>query len=119
MARTFTMADDVLRCPHCQQTVPAPGQEAQTLTLEKLPTETTAAPSAGTDNQQIATAKAFSPPGLPLPGRIGRFAIRRMLGEGGFGIVYEAYDPQLDRAIALKVAKLAGDREQRSKRFLR
>lgn len=54
------------------------------------------------------------------PKQIGRFEIRRWLGEGAFGAVYEAYDPQLDRAVAIKVAKLdRSDAEQRIKRFLR
>lgn len=42
----------------------------------------------------------------PPPPKIARFEIRRWLGEGAFGNVYEAYDPTLDRAVALKVAKL-------------
>jgi tRNA A-37 threonylcarbamoyl transferase component Bud32/lipoprotein NlpI len=37
--------------------------------------------------------------------RLGRFTIVRFLGEGGFGRVYEAHDPHLDRRIALKVAR--------------
>ncbi|MFO0864596.1 MAG: protein kinase [Gemmataceae bacterium] len=46
--------------------------------------------------------------------------MRRTLGEGAFGKVYEAYDPNLDRAVALKVAKLdRGDAELRVRRFLR
>src|SRR5204862_1704895 len=51
--------------------------------------------------------------------RVGRFEIRRELGEGAFGKVYEAYDAQLDRVVALKVAKLDRDAENRVKRFLR
>jgi hypothetical protein len=39
------------------------------------------------------------------PARIGRFEIRRFLGEGSFGRVYEAYDPTLRRVVALKVAR--------------
>jgi formylglycine-generating enzyme required for sulfatase activity/tRNA A-37 threonylcarbamoyl transferase component Bud32 len=40
-----------------------------------------------------------------VPGKIGRFTIRRFLGEGVFGRVYEAYDLSLRRVVALKVAK--------------
>lgn len=55
----------------------------------------------------------------PAPLRVGRFEIRRELGEGAFGKVYQAYDGQLDRLVALKVAKLDRDIEHRVKRFLR
>jgi WD40 repeat protein/tRNA A-37 threonylcarbamoyl transferase component Bud32 len=54
-----------------------------------------------------------------LPSRLGRFAIRGLLGAGAFGTVYRAYDPQLEREVALKVAKAAVQSPERVQRFRR
>ncbi len=41
--------------------------------------------------------------GVSMPARLGRYAVRRRIGSGGFATVWLAYDEQLDSPVAIKV----------------
>lgn len=50
---------------------------------------------------------------------VGRFQVISILGRGTFGTVYRAYDPLLDREVALKVPRFAADDREMMERFHR
>ncbi|HSW27367.1 MAG TPA: protein kinase, partial [Burkholderiaceae bacterium] len=42
---------------------------------------------------------------MPPPQRLGKYQILRKLGAGAMGIVYEGFDPLIERSVALKVIR--------------
>lgn len=86
-----------VRCPRCEQrfvlsSVLLSGEASAAVSLEET------SPLSQDDNGEPSSASArYRPDSEPTMGRTGRFEWKALLGHGGFGRVYRAYDPQLDR----------------------
>ena len=66
------------------------------------PTARTKETDRGVDSIPVAPG-----PFTVLPTDFGRYRIEKLLGKGAMGAVYLAHDVQLDRSVALKVARIA------------
>jgi serine/threonine-protein kinase len=85
------------------------------ITTELRPTDRAALPV-----HDGRTEKVAAPPLIEPEGQIGRFEIRRSLGAGGMGVIFECYDTELHRTVALKVLASKHIEDQTMKqRFLR
>src|SRR5258708_4647834 len=60
--------------------------------------------NAGTEQEEQAQFTFLSPPTQPNHlGRLGHYQIQSLIGQGGMGMVFKAFDETLDRIVAVKV----------------
>lgn len=52
-----------------------------------------------------AGASSIIPAMAAHPERLGKYEIRREIGKGSMGVVYEAYDPVIQRRVAIKMIR--------------
>jgi serine/threonine protein kinase len=113
---------EVSQCPHCGALIDPDSNRvdssSQTDSVEVGSGTPTDSPrsSATTHAETRDWVQTWSRGSL---GSLGRFQLRERLGDGGFGEVLRAYDPRLDRDVAIKVLKQRNPTERVMERFFR
>ena len=52
-----------------------------------------------------ARAHSYKRTSPKIPVQVGRYQIQKLLGQGTFGNVYQGYDAELERTVAIKVPR--------------
>ncbi len=106
-----------VKCPSCEQPTYLVEPASETSVESSQGKQGTLANSAGETSIDQSAPKPTQAAPTQI-GKLGRFEIRELLGAGAFGRVYKAYDPQLERFVALKIPTFLSTDQQRVKRFI-
>ncbi len=117
-----TALGQLVRCPACGHTFEVKDiRPAGQPTPEPVPVQ--AARETAVRAEDDSDADNTCDPDFSVEGRtgqlVGRFQVRAAVGQGAFGRVYRAYDPDHDRYVALKIPTFGPNQDVRVKRFLR
>src|SRR5271165_934933 len=103
-------------CPSCGRNIDSRQDNAETQTEMTQELEGTLEAEPSAPDSSLGWTETWSRGSL---GSLGRFQLRERLGDGGFGQVFLAFDPRLDRDVALKVLKQPDPNERVMERFFR
>lgn len=82
-----------VRCPHCRNPIEF---------VSEHEFDSVNCPSCGSGFNLVADeTKEWSPENLSL----GHFILKECVGHGAFGVVWKAFDPELDRHVAIKLPR--------------
>src|SRR5919108_5458099 len=122
-------------CPHCGQPTEAgrclscDSASAPVMVADVVPVDTTGLPPGATFgvSSGVRGVATIGSTGVTLPIRLGplkvgeafgpRYQIIKLLGAGGMGAVYQAWDAELNVAVALKLIRADRDGAARSPQF--
>src|SRR6185436_12799361 len=68
---------------------------------------------------ETAAEESYPAPGGVAGQTLGKYRLDRVIGSGGMGIVWAAFDPDLERAVALKLLRCADSEMTLRSRLLR
>ena len=104
---------------HDLEATTAPSLPAPVTPRPAAQLEATLASSASALDDQERTTASLPETGPPtvaaVADRLGRYVIIKQLGAGAMGVVYKAFDPDLDRMVAIKLLRGAGFSDAQSR----
>ena len=101
-----------VRCKACQQTFTVTASSVESVRESRVKKSDTSVVAPADARRSRAAGSS--------PQRLGRFEVYEKLGGGAFGVVFRAFDPQLEREVALKVPRPGTlDDAEAVERFLR